>query len=186
MFAKNGFNKTKMIDIARETGIGKGTVYEYFSSKDEIFFATFQYLFQQMDQSFQQKLKETPHPVDRLKLIIQTYFVDFIRENGDFMCIVMDFWMAGARDLFKMSTEGFNLISMYEDYRKLISDILRQGIRQNLFRPVNTNHYASMLLALLDGLYLQIFLDADVFKLEEMADNMLDLFLKSLTNLNGA
>ena len=37
VFSKLGVAKTKMIDIAQAAGIGKGTIYEYFRSKEEIF-----------------------------------------------------------------------------------------------------------------------------------------------------
>ena len=36
LFMKNGYSNTKIADIADETNIGKGTVYEYFKSKDDI------------------------------------------------------------------------------------------------------------------------------------------------------
>ena len=37
VFYLNGFEGTKIDDIAKEAGIGKGTVYEYFHSKQELF-----------------------------------------------------------------------------------------------------------------------------------------------------
>jgi Bacterial regulatory proteins, tetR family. len=37
VFSKNGFERTKMEAIAAEAGIGKGTIYEYFSSKKQLF-----------------------------------------------------------------------------------------------------------------------------------------------------
>src|SRR5690554_6756267 len=37
LFKENGFHKTKMEDIAQRAGVGKGTLYEYFNSKQEIF-----------------------------------------------------------------------------------------------------------------------------------------------------
>ena len=36
-FAKNGFSGTKISDLARYIGIGQGTLYVYFSSKEELF-----------------------------------------------------------------------------------------------------------------------------------------------------
>ncbi|MBN2693554.1 TetR/AcrR family transcriptional regulator [bacterium] len=36
IFAEKGYFQTKIIDIAKEAGIGKGTIYEYFRSKEEI------------------------------------------------------------------------------------------------------------------------------------------------------
>lgn len=37
VFSKHGFDGAKMEYIAKEAGIGKGTVYEYFESKDRLF-----------------------------------------------------------------------------------------------------------------------------------------------------
>ena len=37
VFAKKGVAKTKMIDIATIARVGKGTIYEYFASKEDIF-----------------------------------------------------------------------------------------------------------------------------------------------------
>jgi len=41
LFLTKGYWDTKIIDIADTAGIGKGTVYEYFESKDAIFFELF-------------------------------------------------------------------------------------------------------------------------------------------------
>ncbi|MBE9530214.1 MAG: TetR/AcrR family transcriptional regulator, partial [Proteobacteria bacterium] len=43
IFAKNGFSGTIMAEIAHCAGIGKGTIYEYFKSKEELFFAVFEW-----------------------------------------------------------------------------------------------------------------------------------------------
>ncbi|OEF97648.1 TetR/AcrR family transcriptional regulator [Desulfuribacillus alkaliarsenatis] len=37
VFSENGFHNTKVEEIARVAGIGKGTIYEYFESKADIF-----------------------------------------------------------------------------------------------------------------------------------------------------
>lgn len=41
LFQERGYYDTKIIDIADAAGIGKGTVYEYFESKDAIFMELF-------------------------------------------------------------------------------------------------------------------------------------------------
>ena len=37
IFSQKGFHKTKIEEIAQEAGIGKGTVYEYFAGKEQLF-----------------------------------------------------------------------------------------------------------------------------------------------------
>lgn len=42
-FAKHGLNKTTLDEIARDLRIGKATIYHYFESKEQLFFATLEY-----------------------------------------------------------------------------------------------------------------------------------------------
>lgn len=41
LFTTQGFSQTKIIDIANAANVGKGTVYQYFSSKNQLFEALF-------------------------------------------------------------------------------------------------------------------------------------------------
>ena len=43
IFAQKGYTGTVMDEIARCAGIGKGTIYEYFDSKEDLFFAVFEW-----------------------------------------------------------------------------------------------------------------------------------------------
>ena len=66
VFASNGYEATRTIDIAKEAGIGKGTIYEYFRSKDEIVEAIFEYLFFNYEQHLQQLTQESKPPVEAI------------------------------------------------------------------------------------------------------------------------
>jgi AcrR family transcriptional regulator len=44
VFGEKGFHRSKMGEIAVKTGIGKGTIYEYFSSKKELFEEMFKFI----------------------------------------------------------------------------------------------------------------------------------------------
>ena len=39
-FARHGLNKTTLDEVARDIRIGKATIYHYFASKDDLYFAT--------------------------------------------------------------------------------------------------------------------------------------------------
>jgi AcrR family transcriptional regulator len=43
VFARNGYSNAVIADIAIAAKIGKGTVYEYFDSKEDLFFAVFEW-----------------------------------------------------------------------------------------------------------------------------------------------
>jgi AcrR family transcriptional regulator len=43
VFATRGYTGTLIADIAAKAGVGKGTIYEYFNSKEDLFFAVFEW-----------------------------------------------------------------------------------------------------------------------------------------------
>ena len=66
VFARNGNEATRTIDIAKEAGIGKGTIYEYFRSKEEIIEAIFAYLFFNYEQQLQELAQESKPPIEAI------------------------------------------------------------------------------------------------------------------------
>jgi TetR/AcrR family fatty acid metabolism transcriptional regulator len=186
VFAQKGYEATKIADIARQAGIGKGTIYEYYRSKKEIFNQLFRFMFSDFDRQFEQRIAEVSSPVEKIKLIIQIYFVDVVHRYGDFSKVVMNFWMKEALSAQSDETSAINLLEIYTKYAQLTASFINEGIEQKLFRPVNAQHYAAMLIGIFDGLYLQMFLKVNQFKPEEMAQSILDLFLTGLTNPNYA
>ena len=48
VFSRKGFHRAKVEEIAEVAGVGKGTVYEYFKSKKELFLEMVLYIHQNM------------------------------------------------------------------------------------------------------------------------------------------
>ncbi|MGM9648894.1 MAG: TetR/AcrR family transcriptional regulator [Butyricicoccaceae bacterium] len=61
----------KVQDIATAAGIGKGTLYEYFSSKEEIITKTLSYLYLQEIEFFEHIIQEQKHFDDVIRLVIE-------------------------------------------------------------------------------------------------------------------
>jgi AcrR family transcriptional regulator len=66
IFNQYGVVKTIIADIVQNAGIGKGTIYEYFHSKEDIFAEAFNYVFKDMGQKINHILKTTENPVAKL------------------------------------------------------------------------------------------------------------------------
>ncbi len=58
VFREKGFEKTRMDDVAQLAGIGKGTIYQYFSSKDELLLKSCSLCCQHIIESTQELKKE--------------------------------------------------------------------------------------------------------------------------------
>jgi AcrR family transcriptional regulator len=180
IFAKNGVVKTKMADIAQAAAIGKGTIYEYFRSKEDIFAAAFQHVFNNMDKSLKEAFKSSDDPVNKLKSIVDVSLREFLQNTDEFAAIMMDFWAEGIRNKDDKILNLIDLKQIYVQYRDLIATILDDGIKQNIFRKVNTHEMASALIAALDGLMLQWILDKDIFDTNKVAEAVWDGFFHGI------
>jgi TetR/AcrR family fatty acid metabolism transcriptional regulator len=180
VFAKKGLVKTKMTDIADEAGIGKGTIYEYFRSKEEIFGTAFSYFFKKMNSMVSEALATTDDPVEQLRLLVDRSLRSFLHEGSDFAGIMMDFWAEGIRNKDQKIIEMINMGKIYEDYRRMIRSILENGIKKKIFRPLNTLYTSAIFIAAFDGIVLQWIMDRELIDLEKTADVLVDNFMNGI------
>jgi TetR/AcrR family fatty acid metabolism transcriptional regulator len=180
VFAKKGVVKTKMVDIAEFAGIGKGTIYEYFRSKEEIFIAAFHSFFSHMEKGIVEAMNATEDPIEKLKNLVEVSFSNVMEAGAEFHSIMMDFWAEGIRKKDDQVLQMLDLNYIYSEYRKLITEILSDGIKKGVFRKIDTHVISSMFIAALDGIYLQYILDNSLFDLKEISKVLLDGFLNGI------
>lgn len=83
LFAENSFEKTSIEDIASEAGIGKTTVYGYFSTKNDIFI---NYCDEELDQAFAQLQSTDCADKPLLDLLVEFFMIkfNFVTKNREF------------------------------------------------------------------------------------------------------
>src|SRR5262245_43254562 len=86
VFAKEGFNDATVDDIAAEAGVAKGTVYLYYGSKREIYFAALKFGIERMYAALVEELKSVSTTEDKLRALIAAKLAYF-EENRDFFKI---------------------------------------------------------------------------------------------------
>jgi AcrR family transcriptional regulator len=163
-FIKKGFAKATVNDIAKTAGIGKGTVYEYFSNKEEIIHETFNYFMRALEIDFQKTLLTEHSPVEKLKMIFSS-FENFINEDTTGMIDLMfDFWSEGIKNKMAKGAMFHELDKFYKAYREVFADVIIDGMKEGSFRKdINPHNTAAMLVGALDGVMLQWALDRKHF-----------------------
>jgi AcrR family transcriptional regulator len=163
VFGKRGFNGTVMADIAAAANIGKGTLYEYFDSKEALFFGVFEWLSNVMTQRARVSLGAlTGSAKERLIALGESLFEDWA-EMKMFFSLVMEFWAAsasGSPKLRERLKDHFHTV--YSAFRGLVSQLIGEGIERGEFQPdINTEAVASVLVGAWDALLLQAWFDPD-------------------------
>ncbi len=177
VFAKNGLYSSKMVDIAEAAGIGKGTIYEYFKSKEDIFIEAFEYFMKDMETQIAKKIFRLTDPAEKFTAIIEAFFGSF-ESFHDSIYIMFDFWAEGIRKRDKkMETL---LKKAYGDYREFIAAILEEGKAKGIFRDINSNLVASSIVGAMDGLILQWIIFGHDYDVHQALDEFTNMVLSGI------
>lgn len=159
VFAEKGFSGTVMADIAVQAGIGKGTLYEYFESKEDLFFAVFEWFTQESGAAAKVGISALGGSAsERLEALSESLMHSWF-EMKDLFTLVMEFWAASAssqmRGRFKKAFK-----EAYADFRQIVSSLIRRGIEHGEFRlDVDPEAVAAALVGAWDALLLQAWFD---------------------------
>ena len=159
VFANRGYNGTIIADIATEAGIGKGTIYEYFLSKEDLFFAVFQWFVQMTEAEAKVSISALGGSASERLMALNDALLRSWLDMLDMYSLVMEFWSASAsskmRQRFKQAfREG------YRDFRQIVSSLIRDGIEKAEFQPeVDAESVAAALVGTWDALLLQAWFD---------------------------
>jgi TetR/AcrR family transcriptional regulator, repressor for uid operon len=158
VFAEKGYRRARMIDVARRAGIGKGTVYEYFRDKRELFLAVFDWYVEGILASGLAAAEPSVDPPGALRRLVAG-MLTATAEVLYLYPLTLEFWAAAAGSEFgeRMNQEFRDL---YRRYGEAVAAILREGMAAGHFaRQIDPEGTARVLVGALDGLFLQAWLD---------------------------
>lgn len=158
VFATRGFANTRMADIADHAEVGKGTVYEYFEGKEELYFAVFEWINQKISERIEGSLKRGGSAREQLAAVIGES-ATVVTEMRDIYSLNLDFWAScrgsAHEGRFKASIDG-----LYREYRGLMTDLITRGQAEGDFRAdVDARALAAGVVGAFDGLGIQYWID---------------------------
>lgn len=151
-FAQNGYAATDVQFVADELDVGKGTVYRYFPSKEDLFLAAVDQGMQQLKTAIDQAAGQAGTAIERVELGVRAYLEYFdqhpdvielvIQERSNFRdrtrptyFVHRDANIGPWKDLFqRMIDDGLVRHVPVERITEVISDLL--------YGTIFTNHFA--------------------------------------------
>jgi len=176
IFAKYTFREAKMNDVAISADVGKGTLYEYFESKDELFLEIFKMWFATLEAQIHDVISAINDPAKQLAVFYEQYFTT-IEQYSDTYFIYFDFWTELVRNPKINSQE---IKDVYQSLRGLVAGILDDGVHMGVFRKMDPQVKSIQLLSMVDGLLLQWLMDREAFSLKEIGTDSVNIFIESL------
>ena len=177
IIARDGYAGLSMRELSKQSGLAKSTLYHYFVDKHEIYLSVLERDMEIHRARLCAAAEEPGDALARIQRVIRVY-IDLLNERGS----------VALNALRRTELEG-DLIDMFRRNRPLIiapiAGVIRQGIADGIFRPVDVDMTVMSLFALMNGFVAQrlLFECASMGEtaLEaEMIEHTLDLFLNGI------
>jgi AcrR family transcriptional regulator len=176
VFSAQGFHNTKISDVAATAEASHGTVYHYFSSKDELFMAVFEaWVASYISQASVEELSALKSSSEQLSAFAQSTAQAMIH-SAEFLPVQMEFWSHLVRN--EKIRQRFR--ELFANLRSILRGIIQTGIDSGEFRQVDAEAVASIAMATYDGLILQTLADPGVVDWQNISKIFVELTLSYL------
>jgi uroporphyrinogen-III synthase/AcrR family transcriptional regulator len=139
LFSSRQYHEVMVEDVARLASIAKGTVYTYFSSKEDIYFSIMLERMGTLISTLDQKIKADTDSRNALKSYVVHLYM--------FMMKYQDFFLIYRKETLKAENElCSNIAEMQLQLNNMLKEIIGQGIQRNLFRVIDEGLAADLII----------------------------------------
>ena len=160
LFKEKGFSAVRIADIAKEAGVGKGTVYEYFSSKEELLVRACSYSCTQVGEDIEEVLrneKDLTHPVKIVHRTLEVVLTQLLSKSSEENKLFYELSVLTATnpELKEMVREDFQ--AKVKQWQALTLIDYQRGLDSGHFRYIDKpEDLAEFLVATVDGIMWQM------------------------------
>jgi AcrR family transcriptional regulator len=147
LFGRFGLKRTSIEEIAQHAGLGKGTVYLYFKSKDEIFSVLANRLTEEYESLVDDAIARVRSPTDKIRKFIEVrvgYWDKTFRQFEATTESILEAEASPIVELIRKKTEARRV--------HLISEILEDGLKTGEFSFDNSRFTALAIYHILESL----------------------------------
>ena len=170
LILKQGFTGTSMQEIAEAAGVGKSTLYDYFPTKDHVLLFVFE---EELDvfQEQAESMAARDIPVqEKLNKILEAHLETLLNNKNFFTEISLQVMQLGQIVQQRIMKKRYA-------YQDLLRAVLDQGVREGIFRPVNTRLAAR---AMIETMEVLVYTTRPTGTPREMLGDVLDIFMHGI------
>lgn len=144
LFSRKNYHEVMMDEVARLTSIAKGTVYNYFESKEELYFTIMSQKLNKLNTSLKEKISDETSCIESLhSFVIHLYM--FMMKYPSFFLMYQKEYLNAENDFCEQ------LKSQNEELKSILKGVLRKGIRNSQFRNIDEDFSVKLILGSIFG-----------------------------------
>ena len=166
VFGRHGFKETRMEKVAEEAGMGKSSLYYYFLSKEELFEAVVEREAEHLKHEIILATKDITDPYKKMKLYVISRMKAF-KKSINLYTAVKTNYLDHLPFINKVRAK------YDKEELKMVESILKEGVRTNQFKLVNTELATIAIVTAIKGLEYTIIIRESHFKVEQQVEQLL-------------
>ncbi|MCK4251345.1 TetR/AcrR family transcriptional regulator [candidate division WOR-3 bacterium] len=174
IFARFGFKKTTMNDIARAAHKAKSSIYRYFKSKEEIFQTIVERESQILKEKIEKSINAQNNPEKKLCVYVITR-MKVLKNLVNFYSALKDEYLEHYAFIEKIRKKYL------KDEIRVIKKILKSGVKQGAFVIEDLELTAFTIVLALKGLEYPLIQESEILNTDQGIDSLLKILFNGIT-----
>jgi len=174
VFARYGFKKTTVEDVATEVGMTKSNLYFYVTSKRDLYEQTVGTALKEWRDSVAAAISEADDVVEKFKVMTSKSFEYLSHRENLRSILIMD------HGIFTLSPEEDRFYEINQGAMLLIKDILIQGINEGVFYKLDVEHMTELLFSIYIMFLIKTYIKSEGNSAVRMYEEGVRLILRGL------
>jgi AcrR family transcriptional regulator len=178
-FARFGYKKTTMDEIATELGLTKGALYSYARNKEDLYQKTVANALAKWQTRVREAVEGATNPRDKFIALSYKAF-KYLADDDEMRNILIS-----DPDIFPMFPKDDPFRAINENSRNLLRGVLEEGVATGIFRPIDLESATWLLFSIYKMFIIDTYVVSDQEATEKLFDDTVDLVLHGLLRQSG-
>ncbi len=173
--SRKGYYNFTVRDIAKEAGLSTGLVHYYFKNKDDLLVSVLRVMNENLSFYLSKALEQIHDPKEKLIIFMDEAF-HLVEREKEYFHVLIDFWtQINHNERMRKAN-----VKLYQSYRAECSKIIKEGIEKKVFKDVDVEYTATMIVAFVQGLIIQYIIDPNAFDYSEYNKKIKEQIIENL------
>ena len=144
LFSRKNYHEVMMEDVAKLVSVAKGTVYNYFNSKEDLYFSIMESRLERLTSLLKERINSESSTIGALRAFVVNLY-SFMMTNQNFFLIFRKESLNGDQKFYD------NLITLENEIKNIFRDIIFKGVIEGLFREIKDDFAVDLILGSIYG-----------------------------------
>lgn len=150
VMGEKGVYRVPLQDIAEAADVSKSVLLYYFKSKENLVLSVMRWVLNQIAERIRASVSNVRDPEERIRLMIETIFSDPLQNRRFYLTYIGLIDHAASSDSFGRLSATFR-----STVNAIYAEVIRDGYDNNAFKVGEVSEAATVIRAIIEGLYIQ-------------------------------